>query len=81
MFIKSAKYPKILGPNSGQSGHVFVAAHGRFNDLQIGGCMAPFAMDDEPNGELRPTPTPAHVHIPTYNKGETHDVDNVLPNK
>ena len=38
---KSAKYLKILSPNSGQSSHVVVAAHGHPKDPQVGGCAAP----------------------------------------
>ena len=67
---KSAKYPKDLGPNSGESGHVFVAAHTHPNDPQLGGCAAPVAVLEEPNGQLSPTPTGAWVHIPAHNKGK-----------
>ena len=67
---KSAQYLKVLGPNSGQRGHVFVAAHGHPNDPQVGGCAAPFAMVEEPNGQLGPTPTRTWVGIPAHNKRE-----------
>ena len=67
---KSAKYLKVLGPNSGQSGHVSFAAHGHPNDPEVGGCAALFAVVEEPNGQLGPTPTRARVGIPAYNSGE-----------
>ena len=67
---KSPKYLKVLGPNSGQSGHVFVAAHGRPDDPQVGGCVAPFAVVEEPNRQLGPTPTVTRVGIPAHNERE-----------
>ena len=54
---KSTKYLKVLGPKSGQSGHVFVA------DPQVGGCAAPFVVVEEPNGQPVPTPARAWVRI------------------
>ena len=48
--------------------HVFVAAHGHPNGPQVGGCAAPFAVVEEPNGQLGPTPTNARVCIPACNK-------------
>ena len=67
---KSAKYLKVLGLNTGQSGHVFVAAHGHPNDPEVGGCTAPFAVFEEPNRQLGPTPTGTWVGIPAHNKRE-----------
>ena len=67
---KSAKYLKVLGPNSGQSGHVFVAAHGHPNDPQGGRCTAPFVVVEEPNGQLGPTPTRPWLCIPAHNTGK-----------
>ena len=67
---KSAKNLKVPGPNSGQSGNVFVAAQGHPNDPELGGCAAPFAMVEEPNGQLGPTPTRTWVGIPAHNKRE-----------
>ena len=67
---KSAKYLKVLGPNSGQSGHVFVAAYGHPDDPHVGGCVAPFAVVEEPNGQLGPTPTGTRVGIPAHNNCE-----------
>ena len=67
---KSAKYVKVFGPNSGQSGHVFVAAHGHPNDPHVGAGTAPFAVVEEPNGQLGPTPTSAWVRNPAHNKGK-----------
>ena len=67
---KSAKYLKVLGPNSGQSGYVFVAAHGHPNDPQVGDCAALFAVVEEPNRQSRPTPTRTWVGIPVHNKRE-----------
>ena len=65
---KSTWYLKVLGANSGQSGHVFVAAHGHLDDPQVGGCRAPFAVVEEPNRPLGPTPTGTRIGIPAHNK-------------
>ena len=67
---KRAKSVKVLGPNSGRSGHVFVAAHGHPKETEVGGCAAPFALVEEPNGQLGPFATRAWVGIPAHNKGE-----------
>ena len=67
---KSDKYVKALGPNSGQSAHVFVAAQGHPNDLRLGQCAVPLAVVKEPNGQLCPTSTCTWVRIPAHNKGE-----------
>ena len=67
---KSAKYLNVLGPNSGQSSHVLVAAHGHPNDPQVGGCAAAFAVVEEPNRQLCPTPAGTRVGIPAHNKRE-----------
>ena len=70
MRYKSAKYLKVLGPNSGQSNHVFVVAHGHPDDPQVGGCAAPFAVVEEPKKQLGPTPTGTRLGIPAHNKRE-----------
>ena len=54
----------------GQRGRVLVAARGRPNDPQVGGCAAPFAVVEECTGQLGPTPTGTWVRIAAPNKGE-----------
>ena len=63
---ESAKYLKVLGPISGQSGHVFVAAHSHPDDPQVGGCAAPLVVAEERNRQLGPTPSGTRVLIPAH---------------
>ena len=67
---RSTKYLKVLGPNSGTSGHVVVAADSHPNDPQVGRCAAPFAVVEEPNKQLGLTPGRTWVGIPAHKKSE-----------
>ena len=65
-----AKCRMVLSPYSGQSGYLFIPAHGDHNYPRIGGCAPLFAIVGEPSGYWGPTPTRACICIPTYNERE-----------